>query len=124
MDVQKSGRVKLGRPVLFDQAMQATCCALVRAGWSRLRAALVLGVSPSTVSQLAARDLDFRKRLMESEAGRVLTPEEVVLAASRRSWRAAAWLLERQRAGPRGRPLRRVLRELLTAMKKDAEPRC
>ena len=122
MNVQKSGGVKFGRPVVFDAAMQASCCALVRVGWSRRRAALVLGVSPSTVSQRAARDPAFRQRLLESEARSELTPEEVILAAIRRSWLAAAWLLEHQSTGPRARPLRRVLRELLAAMKKDAEP--
>ena len=82
--------------VRFDAEKQKTLCTLIAGGWSRRRAALHVGVSPSTVRKLAQRDPAFLERLVQCEMQSELVPLRHLRAGMERSWRAAAWLLERQ----------------------------
>ena len=80
----------------FDEARQNMLCALLSAGWSRRRAALHVGIDPSTVRKLALRDPAFLQRLLDCELKSELTPLTNLMNAGKQSWRASAWLLERQ----------------------------
>jgi hypothetical protein len=86
---------KRGRPTLLDEARQREICALVSTGICRTSAARYVGCSLSTLRRTCDRDPQFAEQLRQAEA----TTERSALAAIReqatRSWRAAAWLLER-----------------------------
>ncbi|MEX0937206.1 MAG: hypothetical protein WDZ59_05045 [Pirellulales bacterium] len=84
-----------GRPEVLDQAKRGTVCALVAIGCSRSQAAEYVGCSPSTITRLAQRNEPFAEQLRQAEMQREVTPLKNVVAASGRSWRAGAWLLER-----------------------------
>lgn len=85
-----------GRPPALDETKQATVCALIAVGCSRRQAAEYVGCSPATIANLAKRDAPFAEQLRQALLQREVTPLKNVVAASGRSWRAGAWLLERR----------------------------
>jgi hypothetical protein len=85
-----------GRPRVLDPLQQSTICTLVSAGFSLRAAAKLVGCAASTINYLARRDEDFARRLREARMECELAPMQNLKAASARSWRAAAWFLERR----------------------------
>jgi hypothetical protein len=62
-----------------------------------------VGISPSTVRKFAQREPAFLERMLACEMQAELLPLKHVRAAMQRSWRAAAWMLERQKPHLYGR---------------------
>jgi hypothetical protein len=85
----------MARAVNLNEAKQDTVVTLVSMGLSRRRAALHVGCDPSTVSKLAARCEVFAERLIQARMQSEANPLELVKRHGDRSWRAAAWLLEK-----------------------------
>jgi hypothetical protein len=83
------------RAVKLDALKQNTVLTLVSVGISQRQAALQVGCDPSTVTKLAARDEAFAEQLLASQRSSVQSRLEQVQRHGEKSWRAAAWLLEK-----------------------------
>jgi hypothetical protein len=86
---------KRGRPPLFDELKRTELCAMVRSGCSIRYAAHRLGVNRSTIRYACRTDPAFADRLRDAEHERSQSAIGRVFNAGEHSWRAAAWLLER-----------------------------
>lgn len=89
-----------GRPKAVTPQLQEQLCLLLSVGLSRRQAAAYLGIDHTTLSHTAARDADLSQDLKRAEdiaAGRPLLS---IFDASRKSWRAAVWLVEHRRQYP------------------------
>ena len=84
-----------GRPLVLDATKRAEVCAMLAAGCSFRTAARYVGVTAGAVSQLLKRDETFRVQVDKALANREFIPLSQIRAAGGKSWRAAAWLLER-----------------------------
>lgn len=84
-----------GRPTIFTEAKRAEICAMLAAGCTFKAAARYVGCSPSAISMLSQRDATFRQQVDRAIAEREIIPLSHLRESSKRSWRAAAWLLER-----------------------------
>jgi hypothetical protein len=85
---------KRGRPLSFDSAKQHEFCSLLRLGTTISRAAATVGVSRRCVLYAARRDPSLAERIRLARFESRLDPMNKI--ANSRSWRAAAWLLERR----------------------------
>jgi hypothetical protein len=94
---------KPGRPVLFDTAKQNVFLRLIAAGIPANRAARHAGVSPSTVREKARTSPLFHAAYEKAKSEALADLLGSVHTAGSRSWRAAAWLLERLRPEDFGR---------------------
>jgi hypothetical protein len=112
----------VGRPVEFDAARKNMLCALIRTGCTRRRAANIAGVAESTVRSALQSDPDFAARMADATAAAEVECLQTIRAAAARSWRAAAWMLQRicpREYGPKHPsppppiPMREVFEELL-----------
>lgn len=83
----------------LDERMQTEICAVVGVGASLRAAARLVGCSATAISLLAKRDEEFRERLFRATLQRELVPLQNIKAAGQKSWRAAAWLLQRLNPG-------------------------
>ncbi len=88
-------RARAGRPPILDATKRAEICAMVAAGCTFKTAALYVGCSAAAISVLMSRDASFREQIGRAIAQRESIPLSHLREASKRSWRAAAWLLER-----------------------------
>lgn len=84
------------RKLLLDEAKQREICAILAIGGTRVVAALYVGCSTSTIARLAKRDPDFALRLKRAEADMEILQLQNIRQASKSSWNAAAWILERR----------------------------
>ncbi len=95
-------RAAVGRPAILNEVKRAEICAYVAAGCSYRTAAQFVGCTVQAICMLAKREAEFAGQLERAVAQR----EAVLLAhlreSSRRSWRAAAWLLEKTVGGRYG----------------------
>jgi hypothetical protein len=94
---------KPGRPVLFDTAKQNVFLRLIAAGIPTNRAARHVGVSPSTIREKARTSPVFQVGYEKAKSEALANLLDSVHTAGSRSWRAAAWLLERLRPEEFGR---------------------
>ena len=85
----------MARSVKLDELKRNTVLTLVSVGISQRQAALQVGCDPSTVTKLAARDEAFAEQLLASQRSSVQSRLEQVQRHGEKSWRAAAWLLEK-----------------------------
>jgi hypothetical protein len=105
---------KRGRPKVLDEGMQKMVVGLVVAGCSQREAARHAGCAASTISMAAREDPAFGERLRLARREKQLSRLARWRSLSRRSWRAAAWFLERQcpdsfgQRMPKTVPIRRV----------------
>jgi hypothetical protein len=93
------------RKLLLDEAKQREICAILAIGGTRRVAALYVGCSVSTITRTANRDPAFALRLEHAEADMEVFQLQNIRQASKSSWNAAAWILERrlpERYGKRG----------------------
>ena len=86
-----------GRPKLLDEQRQNLICALVSRGFSRWQAAKHMGVGKTTLFRAIKQNPAFAERLRQSELHQELSPLQKIVEHSGKSWRAASWLLERQK---------------------------
>lgn len=90
-----------GRPTVLTPPVKEELCKLLSIGLSRRQAAAWLDIDHSTISRLAAKDQEFARSIARAEELAVIQPMMVLVAASRKNWRAAAWLLKQnQRRQP------------------------
>jgi hypothetical protein len=85
-----------GRPFALDDIKRREICALVAAGCSLDWAANFVGCSPNTIRRESRRNPQFGKRLREAAFAAQLQSFKVMREATRKNWRAAAWMLDRQ----------------------------
>ena len=86
---------KKGRPRILDEKKQALLVGLVGHGISQRMAARMVRCTWATVRNQAKRDPAFAESLAAAEIRRLIAPLQNIIAASAKSWRAAAWLVSR-----------------------------
>ena len=91
-----------GRPPFLTDVKRAEICAVVAAGCSFRTAAKYVGCKVQAISALAQRDREFGAQLDRAVAQREVIPLSHIREASKHSWRAAAWLLEKTVGGRYG----------------------
>ena len=102
-DEAKPGEKRRGRPVVWNAYRRDLLCGLVRMGLTRRKAAKHIGVSQATVYRLLKEDPDFAEQLRQAEVEQEIMPLRYLFDHGRRSWRAAAWVLERTKPNVYGR---------------------
>jgi hypothetical protein len=96
---EESAKNAGGRPKILNETKRAEVCALLATGCSLRAAARYVGCDVSTLSKLKERDAAFRDQVVKALAERESFPLAKMREAAGRSWRAAAWLLERTVGG-------------------------
>lgn len=91
---------KGGRPKAVTPQIQEQLCLLLSVGLSRRQAAAYLGIDHTTVSRTATKDAEFSADLKRAEDVAAGRPLLSIFDASRKSWRAAVWLVEHRRLHP------------------------
>lgn len=91
-----------GATPFFTAAVRGEICGAVAMGCSFGTAAKYVGCTVRAIAELVERDRGFRKELDRAIAQRELIPLSYIREASKNSWRAAAWLLERTVGGRYG----------------------
>jgi hypothetical protein len=86
---------RINRLEEFSESPWQTLMALLKGGLPRRAAANYLGISPATIAERMARDPLFAADVRQAEMFCQIRLLELMLRHSERSWRAAAWLLER-----------------------------
>jgi hypothetical protein len=90
---------------VFDNRTRFQYCHLLRQGLTKGAAARLLGVSPRTIQLAAKTDPDLADRIRQARLECHATAAAYVARAGEKSWRAAAWLLDRgRRRHGAGRP--------------------
>ena len=95
------------RHVKLDAATQQMFCAMVSVGCSARRAAKLCGVGESAIREREKNDPHFREQYLNAKQIREITPLRQIKEAGGKSWRAAAWTLQRldpEEYGPRNKP--------------------
>lgn len=88
---------KTGRPRVFDEEQRKLLCGLIASGFTRKQATEHVGVSRRTVARALQDDEQFQNLLQNAELRQELRPIQHIASQMPKNWRAAAWLLERQR---------------------------
>ena len=88
---------KMGRPPVLDPQKQQQICTFVAAGCPLHLAAKYVDVSARTVRRARQGDPAFKAKLDQALVACELVPLTEIRNASKQSWRAAAWYLERVR---------------------------
>lgn len=83
------------RHVKLDSAKQQVFCAMVSVGCSARRAAKLCGVTEGAIRRREREDPQFREQYLNAKQIREITPLRQIKEAGEKSWRAAAWTLER-----------------------------
>ena len=86
---------KPGPKEKLDDAKKQLVVALISNGVSRRTAAHYVGVCYNTLVNTAMRDLKFHQDLTRAESRANWEPIKNIMDASKKDWRAGAWLLER-----------------------------
>ena len=82
-----------GRKHVFDAYLQGRLVSLLALGLSLRQAGAALGVSHTAVSNELRRCGELRERIAAARFQAQIEPLLVILRESRRSWRAATWLV-------------------------------
>ncbi|REJ68898.1 MAG: hypothetical protein DWQ31_06840 [Planctomycetota bacterium] len=93
--VESSGPHPGGRPRALDDVKKAEIAAMISVGCSKAAACRYVGCVPATLRNELRRDAGFAARVRRAERHRQLVALQQIQKAGARSWRAAAWLLER-----------------------------
>jgi len=92
---------------MLDELKMREICAILAIGGTRRVAAAYVGCSVDTIRRTALRDDDFALRLTRAETEMEVMQLSNIRQASKSSWNAAAWVLERcrpERYGKRNPP--------------------
>jgi hypothetical protein len=92
--------VRRGRKSVLNEKMQEQLCMLLSVGLSRRQAASYLDIDHSTISHATGRDEDFAHSLKRAEDLAAVQPMMALIGASRKNWRAAAWLMAHKQKYP------------------------
>jgi hypothetical protein len=84
--------VRRGRPLALDDMAKGRLLGLMSYGLSFRQAAAQLGVHHQTLLNLLKRDEAFAQQVGEARLDAISQPLLTVVQASRKNWRAAAWL--------------------------------
>jgi hypothetical protein len=87
-------RGKRGRPAAFDERSKGQLIALLALGLSLRQAASLLGVHHSTVSSTLKADPALAEEITAARFQAQVQPLACIVRESRRSWKAATWLLK------------------------------
>ncbi len=87
-------RPRRGRPAAFDEHNKGKLVALLSLGMSLRQAAAVLGVSHGTIRNTLQADPALAEEITAARFQAQLQPLACVIRESRRSWKAATWLLK------------------------------
>ena len=87
-----------GRPRSLDETKRAEICTLVKNGSDLAAAARYVGCNVSTVRREARRNPEFAQALRAAERQAEFAPLNAIHRAAQKSWRAGAYLLERNEA--------------------------
>jgi hypothetical protein len=79
---------------VLDAEARGKLIALLVVGFSLRQAAGVIGVSHTALRKLLARDPELMTEVNVSRSRAAMEPLAVVIRESKRSWRAATWLLK------------------------------
>jgi hypothetical protein len=85
-----------GRPRALDEIKRREILATVAAGCGLETAARYAGVSTRTVQRELRRNKDFWDKYRRAELKSKIRPLNAMTRAVKKSWRAAAWMLERK----------------------------
>jgi hypothetical protein len=88
-------RKRRGRPLIFDEIKRAEFLAMVKSGSTIRHAARRVGVDPGSVRNACKSDPLFADRVARAEQERDTFFIRRIQNAGEKSWRAAAWILER-----------------------------
>jgi hypothetical protein len=86
---------KRGRPRIFDEIKRAEFLAMVKSGSTIRHAARRVGIDPGSVRNACQSDPLFADRVARAEQERDTFFIRRIQNAGEKSWRAAAWILER-----------------------------
>ncbi len=84
-----------GRPRLLNDTKKAEIAAMISVGCSQATACRYVGCVPQTLRNELRRDPSFREQVVKAERRKELVLLQQIQEAGKKSWRAAAWLLER-----------------------------
>ena len=84
--------IRRGRPAVLDDLAKGKLLGLMSYGLSFRQAAAQLGIHHVTILNTMKRDEEFAQQVAEARLDAISQPLLTVIAASRKNWRAAAWL--------------------------------
>lgn len=91
----KKAKKKRGRPLLFGPVKRAEFLGMIKSGCTVRYAARRIGVDPATIRNACRKDPLFANSLDRAQQERDVLAIRRIQNAGEKSWRAAAWLLER-----------------------------
>jgi hypothetical protein len=95
--------LRRGQPPKLDDLAKGRLLGLISHGLSFRQAAAQLGIHHQTILNTMKRDEEFAQQVAEARLDAISQPLLTVIAASRKNWRAAAWLakfLDGRRTSP------------------------
>ena len=111
-----------GPPILFDDPKRWLFCDLVRNGFTKSKAARLVGVAPRTVQEAAQNDPLFAAHVRQALFEFHSQSATHIARAGENNWRAAAWLLDRARTKRKpARPPSRSLRSADPVLRRELE---
>ena len=87
-------KAKRGRPAAFDEHAKGKLVALLALGLSMRQAASLLGVSHTTIQNTLQAEPALAEEITAARFQAQVQPLACVVRESRRSWKAATWLLK------------------------------
>ena len=113
-----------GRPSVLTPEVREQIFKLLAVGMSRRQAGAYLDIDPTTITHAAKRDSEFAQNLERAEQLGLVQPLMTLMAASKRNWRAAAWLVKHRKEVPESltpEELEERHQERLRATRRSAE---
>ena len=96
--------LKPGRPTKATDGRRKALLSLTRRGHTISDASRAVGICEDTVTNWIRVLPGFSAQLQAAREEAILVLEDRILAAARRDWRAAVWILERRHPERFGRP--------------------
>lgn len=93
----------MARPSKYNEERAEAIVVMLQNGNTRKAACLANGISETTFATWLSRNLDFLDRVKRAEAEAEAEMVQVIRNASKDSWQAAAWYLERRNVKEWGR---------------------
>ncbi len=105
----------MARPSKYDAAHANRIVKAIRAGNGTRTAAQLAGIDPSTLFDWQSKLPEFSERIRKARAEAEDRRVRLVERASRKNWRAAAWMLERQNPEEWGQRVIHLVKEAFGA---------